>query len=58
LPTPQFAIKDIQEQAVRDLEIKPELFTPPDQMRKFVREFPAGLKCDLGPPPEKKKTLT
>jgi hypothetical protein len=35
---------DNQEQAVRDLEIKPEEFTPADEIRKWVRELPADLK--------------
>ena len=53
LPKPKFLVADNQEQAVRDLEIKPEEFTPPDQVRKWVREFPTDLKMDpaalLGP---------
>ena len=56
-PTPKVKISEIQEQAVRDLEIPPEKFTPPDQMRKWVHEWPAGLKIDpaalMGPPPQK-----
>jgi hypothetical protein len=44
LPKPKFSVADNQEQAVRDLEIKPEVFTPPDQVRRWVREFPADLK--------------
>ena len=31
-------------QAVRDLEIDPALFTPKDQMRPWVREFPRDAK--------------
>jgi hypothetical protein len=50
---PKFLITDIQEQAVRDLEINPEQFTPPDQVRNWVREFPTDLKINpaalLGP---------
>jgi ribonuclease Z len=45
-PPPKVTIAGIQEQAVRDLEIKPEEFTPPDQIRKWVREWPADLKMD------------
>ena len=50
-------IADVQEQAVRDLEIKSEVFTPPDQIRKWVREWPKDLKVDpamlMGGPPAK-----
>jgi hypothetical protein len=49
-----------QEQSVRDLEIDPALFTPKDQMRKWVRasEWPAEGKVNVGqflanPPPKK-----
>jgi hypothetical protein len=28
------------------MEIKPEQFTPPDQIRKWVREWPKDLKID------------
>ena len=53
LPKPKFLITDIQEPTVRNLEIKPEEFTPPDQVRKWVGEFPTDLKIDpaalLGP---------
>ena len=55
-PNPKNSIPEIQEQSVRDLEIEPETFTPPDQIRKWVREWPAGLKIDpaalLGQPPK------
>ena len=58
LPAPEFKLSDIQELAVRDLKIRPEEFRPPDQLRKWVREFPTGLKIDPasieGPPPAKK----
>lgn len=39
-----------QEQSVRDLEIDPALFTPKDQMRKWVRasEWPAEGKVNVG----------
>ena len=57
LPKPPFLISDNQEQYVRDLEIKPEVFTPPDQVRKWVREWPTDLKIDpaalMGQPPPK-----
>jgi ribonuclease Z len=57
-PPPKFTVASQQDQAIRDLEIKPETFTPPDQIRKWVREFPVDLKLDpaalLGQPPAKK----
>ena len=57
-PNPPHTIAAVQEQAIRDLEIKPEVFTPPDQIRQWVREWPADLKIDpamlMGTPPGKK----
>ena len=48
----------VQEQAVRDLELDQSQYTPPDQVRKWVREWPANLKIDpaalMGQPPDKK----
>ena len=56
-PPAAHTIADVQEQAVRDLEIKSEVFTPPDQIRKWVREWPKDLKVDpamlMGGPPAK-----
>jgi ribonuclease Z len=43
LPKQQWTIAGNQEKAVRDLEIDPALFTPQDQMRPWVREWPEGL---------------
>ena len=58
LPKPRHTIASVQEQAVRDLEINPDEFTPPDQIRPWVREWPTNLKIDpaafLGSPPAKK----
>ena len=58
-PKPHHTIAAVQEQAIRDLEIKPEVFTPPDQIRQWVREWPADLKIDpaalMGTPPAGKK---
>jgi ribonuclease Z len=51
MPSPKFKIKDIQEQAVRDLEIEPEQFTPADQLRKWVREYPTDLNIAPSAPP-------
>lgn len=52
-PKPKFLVTDIQEQAIRNSEINPDVFTPPDQIRQWVREFPADLKINpaalLGP---------
>ena len=45
-PPPAHTIAQVQEKSVRDLEIQPEKFTPPDQMRKWVREWPVGLKIN------------
>jgi len=45
-PPPAHTVAEVQEQAIRDLEIKPETFTPPDQIRPWVREWPVGLKVD------------
>jgi ribonuclease Z len=46
LPPPAHTVADVQSQDVRDMEIKPEQFTPPDQIRKWVREWPKDLKID------------
>ena len=43
LPRQQWTIAGNQEKAIRDLEIDPALFTPKDQMRQWVREWPEGL---------------
>jgi hypothetical protein len=56
IPTEPMKPKDTvagnQEQAVRDLEIDPALFTPKDQMRKWIREWPQDAKPeDLMPQP-------
>ncbi len=57
-PSPKFTIAEIQSQLIRDLEINPDKFTPPDQIRPWVREWPANLKIDpaalMGEPPQKK----
>jgi hypothetical protein len=54
----QIAVTDNQALDIRDLEIKPEIFTPPDQIREWVRAWPTDLKIDpaalMGQPPEKK----
>lgn len=59
-PPPAHTVPDVQEQAVRDFEITPEKFTPPGMMRKWVREWPTGIKFSPatlmggkpgGPPP-------
>ena len=57
MPKPAHTVATVQEQSVRDLEIKPEEFTPPDQIRKWVREWLVDLKIDpaalMGQPPGK-----
>jgi ribonuclease Z len=56
-PPAKVKVADNQEQAVRDLEIKAEEFTPEDQRRQWVREFPSGLTISpaalMGPPPKR-----
>ena len=48
----KYTVAGNQEQAVRDLEIDPALFTPKDQMRKWIREWPQDAKPeDLMPQP-------
>jgi hypothetical protein len=58
LPPPAHTIADVQSQDVRDPEIKPDLYTPPDQIRPWVREWPKNLTINpamlLGPPPQTK----
>ncbi len=46
IPTPSASIDDVQEKSVRDLEIDPALFTPKDQVREWVREWPANATID------------
>lgn len=58
LPKPKYLVSDNQEQSIRDLEIKPEVFTPRDQWRKWVREWPKDVSPAQmfggGLPPAKK----
>jgi hypothetical protein len=58
LPRPAHTVADVQSRDVRDLEIKPEKYTPPDQIRPWVREWPTDIKMDpaalLGQQPGKK----
>jgi ribonuclease Z len=42
-PPPAHTIAEVQSQEVRDLEINPDKFTPPDQTRPWVREWPQNL---------------
>jgi ribonuclease Z len=46
LPSPAHTVADVQSQDIRDLEISPDKYTPPDQIRKWVREWPKDLKID------------
>ena len=43
LPKQKYTIFGNQEKSVRDLEIDPALFTPKDQMRKWIREWPQNM---------------
>jgi ribonuclease Z len=57
LPSPTKTIDDVQEQAVRDLEIDPALFTPPDQVRSWMRAYPQEVDLGVllsGAPPERR----
>ncbi|MGO9119277.1 MAG: guanitoxin biosynthesis MBL fold metallo-hydrolase GntH [Desulfomonilaceae bacterium] len=42
-PKLKYTVAGNQEQAIRDLEIQPEVFTPKDQIRERVREWPENL---------------
>lgn len=42
-PPLTYTVAGNQEQAIRDLEIKPPLYTPKDQLREEVREWPADM---------------
>ena len=58
-PDPKYTIAENQNQEIRDLEIPQNTYTPPDQIRPWVREWPKGLKVNPaallgGPPPTKK----
>ncbi|MEW6529684.1 MAG: hypothetical protein AB1473_02535 [Thermodesulfobacteriota bacterium] len=46
-PKLKYTIAGNQEQAIRDLEIPPEIFTPKDQMRKWVREWPENVTREV-----------
>ncbi len=51
----KYTVKDNQEQAVRDLEIDPALFTLKDQIRPRVREWPQDVKPEkLMPQPARR----
>jgi hypothetical protein len=43
-PNPNYKVADIQEPAIRDTEINRNQFTPPDQIRKWVGEWPTDFK--------------
>jgi ribonuclease Z len=42
-PPLTYTVRGNQEQAIRDLEIKPDAYTPEDQRRPEVREWPADM---------------
>jgi hypothetical protein len=58
LPPAAHTIAEVQSQDIRDLEISPDKYTPPDQIRLWVREWPRNLKMDpaamIGSPAGKK----
>jgi ribonuclease Z len=45
MPTPRIPREDQQEQWVRDLEIDPDLYFPPDAKRPMVQQWP-GITLD------------
>ncbi|MGB7159533.1 MAG: hypothetical protein WBD40_15810 [Tepidisphaeraceae bacterium] len=53
-PDPRHNPADIQEQVVRDREIDPKKYYPPDVYREPQRNFPRGLKMDVRPMIQKK----
>ena len=46
-PNPRLHVADIQEPAVRDREIDPKKYYPPDVYREPQRNFPKGFKIDV-----------
>jgi len=46
-PDPQHTIADMLEQTVRDREIDPKKYYPPDMYREPQRNFPNGFKIDV-----------
>jgi hypothetical protein len=58
LPRPALTVADVHSRDVRDLETEPEVFTRPDQILPWVREWPTDIRMDpaalLGQRPEKK----
>ena len=46
-PNPRHTVADMQEQAVRDREIDPKQYYPPDLYREPQRNFPNGFKIDV-----------
>jgi len=46
-PDPQHTVADMLEQTVRDREIDPKKYYPPDMYREPQRNFPNGFKIDV-----------
>ncbi len=46
-PNPRHTVADMQEPAVRDREIDPKKYYPPDMYREPQRNFPNGFKIDV-----------
>ena len=46
-PNPRHTVADMQEPAVRDREIDPKKYYPPDLYREPQRNFPNGFKIDV-----------
>jgi hypothetical protein len=46
-PDPRYTVADIQEQTVRDREIDPKKYYPPDVYREPQRNFPKGFTIDV-----------
>ena len=46
-PNPRHTVADMQEQDVRDREIEPRLYYPPDVYREPQRNFPKDFKIDV-----------
>ncbi|WSH00159.1 hypothetical protein U8P71_16425 [Rhizobium ruizarguesonis] len=46
-PNPRHTVADMQEQDVRDREIEPRLYYPPDVYREPQRNFPKDFRIDV-----------
>ena len=57
-PNPRHTVADMQEQAVRDREIDPKKYYPPDLYREPQRNFPNDFKIDVRQIVQKKLRAT